>query len=88
VFELQGKENVRLKEEATQLIDIYNSFFTQFPKFTYLRIRGYEGKPLRLPHHCLDHFVLIEICRQLAEVEKNCKTRKGFGYTFPIELEH
>lgn len=88
VFELQGKENVRLTKEDTQLIDIYGSLFTQFPKFTYLRIRGYEGKPLRLPRHCLDHFVLIEICRQLAEVDKNYKTQKGFGYTFLVELGH
>lgn len=28
----------------------------------------------------------MEVCRQVAEVDGNCKARKGFGSTFPIEL--
>lgn len=70
------------------MIKIYGSYFTHFPQFTYLRIRGYEGKPLKLPLYCVDLMVLIEVCRQLGEVKKNCKERKGSGYNFPIELGH
>lgn len=53
-----------------------------------MRVGGYEGKPLKLPQYCLDRYILIEIRRQIAEVDKNCKTRKGYGYVFPIDLGH
>ena len=40
------------------------------------------------PQHFLDHYVLIEVCRLLAEVEKNCKAQKDSCYTFHMEVEH
>lgn len=32
--------------------------------------------------------VLIKVCKQLVEVKKCCKARKGLGYNFPIKLGH
>lgn len=69
VLKLQGKENKWLTEEVMQFISIYGIFFTQFPKFTYIWVSGYEGKPFKFPRHCLDYYLLIEVCRQVAEVD-------------------
>ena len=64
VFELQGHENGRHSEEAMQAIQVYGYFYIQFPKFTYIKMGGYLGEPLKLPRYCLDPIVLSKMCRQ------------------------
>lgn len=34
----------------------------------------------------LDHFVLIELCRQLAHIDKKTLARQDAGINFPVEL--
>lgn len=49
VYKLQGNTNKRLTTEAMKFIGIYGSYFIQFPLFTYIRVGGFQGEPLRLP---------------------------------------
>lgn len=61
VFELRGKENCRLSEEAKQVVNANGFHFIQFPRFTYLRVGSFHEEPLRLPRFCLDNVVLMEL---------------------------
>ena len=38
---------LRLSLEAQKLIQNYGSYFIQFPKFTYLRVGGFEEEPVK-----------------------------------------
>lgn len=53
-----------------ELISIYGIFFIQFPRFTYLRVGGFEGEPFKLPRYTFDSYVLIEVRKQLAYIDK------------------
>jgi len=88
VYELAGNLNKRMSNEAMQLVSIYGSFFIQFSKFTYIRVGVFDGELVKLPRYVFDHFVLIEVCRQLAHVDKKFSTKKGSCISFPIELGH
>jgi hypothetical protein len=68
---LRKTQMPRLSSEAQVLIQQYGSFFIQFPRFTYLRIGGFDDEPLRLPRYALDCFILAELCRQLFSVIKD-----------------
>lgn len=46
----------RISPEAQRLIQTYGIYFIQFPKFTYLRIGGFEEEPVKLPRYALDCF--------------------------------
>lgn len=61
--------------EAMEFISIYGSFFIQFPRFTYLRVGGFEGQPFKLPRYAFDSYVLIEVSRQLAYIDKRLDTK-------------
>ena len=63
VFKLQGHENDRLSKQAMQAIQVYGCFYIQFPRFTYIRMGGFSGEPLKLPRYYLDSIVLFEMCR-------------------------
>lgn len=66
MFELRGSIHKRLSDKAMQLISTYGNFFIQFPRFTYLRVGGFEEEPYRLPRYAFDRQISMEICRQLA----------------------
>ena len=76
----------RLSPEAQRLVQQYGSYFIQFPRFTYLRIGGFEEEPLKLPRYALDCFVLAEICRQSFIVIKDKLPQENWETTFPIKL--
>ncbi|KAH9315863.1 hypothetical protein KI387_024490, partial [Taxus chinensis] len=46
---LEGDTARRFSDEAMTLISHYGAYFIQFRKFSYIRLTGYEGTPLRLP---------------------------------------
>lgn len=72
-----------------QAINIYGCFYIQFPKFTYLRVGGFSGEPIRLPRYCLDNIILYEICRQfVCMIESLESTKKSSSSIFPIEIGH
>lgn len=77
--ELQRDVSLRLTLEAMHLINTYGSHFIQFQRFSYIRVGGFDGYPLKLPRYAKDRFVLIDIYRQLDEVNKRCKERKKVG---------
>lgn len=85
-FELQGDANRRMSVEAMEFVSIYGSFFIQFPRFTYIRVGGFEGQPFKLPRYAFDSYVLIEVSRQLAYIDKRLGAKGDFGVVFPIEL--
>ena len=61
----------RLSSEAQKLVQQYGSYFIQFPKFTYLRVGGFEDEPMKLPQYALDYFVLAKVCRQFFSIIKD-----------------
>lgn len=85
-FELQGNVNKRMSIEAMEFISIYGSFFIQFPRFTYLWVGGFEGTPFNLPRYAFNNYVLIEVSRQIAHIDKRLGTKGESGVVFPVEL--
>ena len=76
----------RLSLEAQKLIENYGSYIIQFPKFTYLRVVGFEEEPMKLPCYALDCFVLAEVCRQLFSVIKDNFLQEKWKSIFPNKL--
>lgn len=86
-FELQGDVNKIILVEAIELISIYGSFFIQFPKFTYLWVGGFEGEPFRLPRYAFDSYILIEVSRQLAHIDKRLGGKANLELPFLLNLD-
>ena len=76
----------RLSSGAQKLIRNYGSYFIQFPKFTYLRVGGFEDELVKLPRYALDCFVLAKLCRQLFSVIKDNLPQESWESIFPIKL--
>lgn len=85
-FELQGNLNNRMSSEALKLVSTYGSCFIQFPRFICIRIGGFEDEPFKLPKYALDSYVLLEVCRQLAHVDKKLGMKSESEAIFPVEL--
>ena len=89
VFELQGRENDRMSEEAKQVVQIYGCYYIQFPRFTYIKVGGFPGEPLKLPRYCSDSVVLSEMCRQFVSVVESFQiSKRSSSIFFPIEIGH
>ena len=67
---LKKESMPRLSLEAKKLIHNHGSYFIQFPKFTYLRVGGFEDKKMKLPRYALDCFILAKLCRQIFSIIK------------------
>lgn len=86
VREIQGNIGLRISPEAAMEVQKYGSVFIQFPKFTYLRLATYDGCPLMLPRFVDDKLILIEICRQISQINKLCRNRRVDEMLFPIDI--
>ena len=64
----------------------YGSVFIQFLKFTYIWLATYDGSPLMLPRFVDDKLVLVEMCRQISQINKLCRNRKVDERPFPIGI--
>ena len=72
-----------------QAIQVYGCFYIQFSKFTYIRMGGYSGEPLKLPRYCLDPVVLSEMCSQFVSVVEFFEvSKRACSVFFPIEIGH
>ena len=76
----------RLSLEAQKLIKNYGSYFIKFPRFTYLRVGGFEDESVKLPCYALDCLVLVEVCRQLFLLIKDNLPQENWELVFPIKL--
>lgn len=85
-FELQGDANRTMSVEAMEFVSIYGSFFIQFPWFTYIQVGGFEGQPFKLPRYAFDSYILIEVSRQLAYIDKRLGEKGESGVVFLVEL--
>lgn len=47
---------------------------------------GFEGEQFKLPRYAFDSYILIEVSRQLAHIDKKLGTKGNSGVVFPIEL--
>lgn len=83
---LIGNLERRISEEGQQLIRVYESYYIQYPHFTYLRVGGFEEEPMKLPRYAFDCFVLAELCRKLAHVIKKYADLSDREALFPLEL--
>lgn len=88
VFELRGNMNKRMSAEVRELVSIYGSYYIQFSIFTYIRVGGFEGELFKLPRYALNNHVLIEVCRQLAHIDKKLKEKGKSGVIFLVDLGH
>lgn len=88
MYELRGNIHNRLLDKAMQLISTYGNFFIQFPRFTYLRVGGFEGEPYKLNRYAFDRQILMEMCRQLAYIDTKYRAKHWSGVSFPIELTY
>lgn len=48
------------------------SYFTQFSTFTYIKIGAFDDFSHKLPRYLDDKMIMIELCRQIVEVNKRC----------------
>lgn len=67
-FELNGSPLHRFFHESQKLIQSYGSIYSQYPKFTYLRIGGFDDESMQLSRYAFDYFILVEVSRQLVVV--------------------
>ena len=52
-----------LLQKDKVVLQQYGSYFIQFPRFTYLKIGGFEDEPMKFLRYALDYFILAELCR-------------------------
>lgn len=83
---MQEGLHIRLSKQATTLIRKYGAWFIQFPRFTYIKIVGFEGTPYQLPRYPLDRLVLMEVPRQAHPAGSLLRDKKQSGFTFPVIL--
>lgn len=83
---MQGGLHIRLSEQATILVQRYGAWFIQFPRFSYIRIAGFEGAPFRLPSYPTDKVILLEVARQAPPVNSLLRDKKQSGFAFPMIL--
>lgn len=69
-----------------EFLSTYGIFLIQFPQFTYIWVGGFEGQPFKLPRYAFDSYVLIEVSRQLAYIDKRLGAKGESRVVFPIEL--
>ena len=62
-FELKSPLHHRLSLESQKLIQSFGSLYIQFPKFTYLRVGGFDEEPMHLPRFSFDCFILVKVAR-------------------------
>lgn len=83
---LRGVQMSCLSLESLRIVQHYRSSFIQFPRFTYLRVEGFEDEPVKLPRYALDCFILAELCRQIFSIIKDNLPRENWEMVFPIKL--
>ncbi|KAH9329023.1 hypothetical protein KI387_001131 [Taxus chinensis] len=76
----------RVSKEAWEVVSQHGCIFIQFADFTYLRVTGFSGEPVKLPRYPSDKWVIMELCRQLVEMhDLQSKRHKSTG-SFPITV--
>ncbi|XP_059070319.1 uncharacterized protein LOC131070828 [Cryptomeria japonica] len=81
---MQGGLHIRLLEQATILVQRYGFWFIQFPRFSYIRIAGSKGAPVRLLRYSTQKIVILEVARQSRSVNSLLKDKKQSRFAFPI----
>lgn len=81
---LQGGTHQRLSPEAKSLISKYGSWFIQFPKFTYIRVQGFDGCLYRLPIYPTNWMVLLEVLKQLETFQRFKRIKQKAAISFPF----
>lgn len=56
----------------------------KFQIFSYIIIGGFTSFPIKLPRYPEDKWVMIEVCRQLIDVNMICQERRRVTICFPI----
>lgn len=79
---LQGGTHNRLSHESKSLISRYGSWFIQFPKFTYIKIQGFTGRPYRFPIYPTNRMVLLEVLKQLETYQSFKRIRRKAAVSF------
>ena len=70
-FEMIGSPHRRFSSESQKIVRSYGSIYIKYPRFTYLRIRGFDDEPVQLPRYALDCFILVEVSRKLVTIINN-----------------
>ena len=79
-------------DEAWYKVNQYGCIIIQFPKFTYLRVGYFKGEPYTLPRYATDRIILMELAKQLMEVQSNQHSLHRLGFdissTKPLVIGH
>ena len=75
----------RVSDAAWEKVNQYGCIFLQFTTFTYLRVGYFKGEPYTLPRYATDRIILMELARQLMDVQndQHASHRPGFGIIGP-----
>jgi len=76
---LKGEKDKRLSKDVENTIGLHSSWYIQFPNFTYIRIKGFEGKPFMLPRYPSNKLIVLEFSRQNLNAFRMYKKRYGRG---------
>lgn len=88
VRKLEGNPSLRISCDSATFVMKFGSFYTQFDRFTYLRIGGFEEAPLKLPRFPSDYIVFLEVCRQMVVVNVKYLNMGKKGYTVSLSTPH
>lgn len=83
---VQGGTHQRLMQEAKDLVRKFDSWYIQFPKFTYIRVQGFAGCPYKLPSYPIDKMISLEVTKQFSTYDKIQRSKHRAGIIFPITI--
>ena len=84
--ELQGCSERRFSPEVMVAISQFGNYFIKFSTFSYLQLATFDGFPLKIPRYPSDMIMLIEIMKQVIQVNMLSKSLKKKGYEFPMKV--
>ena len=67
-------------------ISQFGNYSIKFSTFSYLRLATFDGFPLKLPRYSSYMIMLIEIMRQVSQVNVLSGNLKKKGYKFPMKV--
>ena len=85
-FNMKSSLYHRLSLESQRIIQSFGSLYIQFPRFTHLRVGGFDEEPIDLPKFSLHCFVLEKVAQKLVIVINKFLAKDACDIIFPLKL--